>query len=211
MKRRKTNPTANDIRERHMGDIQAILGGKKRKRRDAEKDDDDKESKGDKRLEGRNKAGYNKSADGDTDAKHKMRSSRDRQSDRSRKHRNSQRSDSHRRRNSSSEDGHHSRRNKTSRDERSRSSATNDRLDSRRSRDSERRHGRRSPRRSRSPCPRTENIDDKSDILQEEVIGPAPPPVIRGRGAVGALSGIDRRFSASYDPKTDTQGVDDNA
>ncbi len=40
------------------------------------------------------------------------------------------------------------------------------------------------------------------------MIGPAPAPKVRGRGDIATASGIDRRFSESYDPKTDTQ-VDD--
>lgn len=41
-----------------------------------------------------------------------------------------------------------------------------------------------------------------SDPL-EDFIGPAPPPERRGRGATGDASGIDRRFSESYDPTID--------
>ncbi|TPX14861.1 uncharacterized protein E0L32_004970 [Thyridium curvatum] len=58
--------------------------------------------------------------------------------------------------------------------------------------------------------------DDDSDPL-EDIIGPAPPPaaaaasIPRGRGAASSSSGIDRRFSASYDPKMDVQPYADPA
>lgn len=51
-------------------------------------------------------------------------------------------------------------------------------------------------------------IDSDSDPL-DEIIGPrpAPTPVVktRGRGTVSFTSGIDSRFSASYDPTVDVQ------
>lgn len=43
----------------------------------------------------------------------------------------------------------------------------------------------------------------------EDLIGPAPPPKYRGRGTVGGSSGIDRRFSDTYNPKTDIQMDED--
>lgn len=43
----------------------------------------------------------------------------------------------------------------------------------------------------------------------EDLIGPVPPPKYRGRGTVGGSSGIDRRFSETYDPKTDVQMDED--
>jgi len=52
------------------------------------------------------------------------------------------------------------------------------------------------------------NADYYSDPL-DEIIGPRPPPVqqirSRGRGALSNGSGIDSRFSASYDPTVDVQ------
>ncbi|KAJ2895411.1 hypothetical protein MKZ38_006597 [Zalerion maritima] len=48
---------------------------------------------------------------------------------------------------------------------------------------------------------------ESSADSDSDMIGPAPPsksPVgRRGRGAIASTSGIDRRFSASYDPRTD--------
>ncbi|ATY59881.1 LUC7-like protein [Cordyceps militaris] len=50
-KRKKSNPSTKDIRERHMGAIQAILGGGKRRERDRENDDEKKSN-----SQGRDKA-----------------------------------------------------------------------------------------------------------------------------------------------------------
>lgn len=51
---------------------------------------------------------------------------------------------------------------------------------------------------------RTPPVDDDSDPL-ETIVGPLPPPKIkaRGRGTVSAGSGIDGRFSDTYDPSLD--------
>lgn len=57
---------------------------------------------------------------------------------------------------------------------------------------------------------RNRHDDDESDPL-EEFIGPAPPPRYRGRGTVGGASGLDRRFSDSYDPSTDILPDDEEA
>jgi hypothetical protein len=50
--------------------------------------------------------------------------------------------------------------------------------------------------------------NDDSDPL-DDFIGPRPPPVTevrtRGRGTISAASGIDARFSSSYDPTIDIQ------
>lgn len=51
-------------------------------------------------------------------------------------------------------------------------------------------------------------IDYDSDPL-DDIIGPRPPPVeqvrSRGRGTMSFGSGIDSRFSSTYDPTTDVQ------
>ena len=71
------------------------------------------------------------------------------------------------------------------------------------------------PTQQYSPIP---PVTFDSDPL-EDLIGPLPPraqsPVrLRGRGAFAASSGIDSRFSASYDPAADVQlnegGLDDD-
>ncbi|PMB68350.1 hypothetical protein BM221_004925 [Beauveria bassiana] len=48
-KRKKLNPTTKDLRERHMGDIQAILGGGKRRGRDGGADTDNNKKETDRR------------------------------------------------------------------------------------------------------------------------------------------------------------------
>lgn len=68
--------------------------------------------------------------------------------------------------------------------------------------------------RSRSPS-RPDNVgredkpipppSDDGSSSGDESIGPAPPQAIRGRGDIGESSGIDRRFSDSYDPKVDIE------
>ncbi|KAI9757371.1 MAG: hypothetical protein M4579_003485 [Chaenotheca gracillima] len=66
------------------------------------------------------------------------------------------------------------------------------------------------PRRERTPTERRPSHSDNSDSDPlESIIGPAPPKAqarvkARGRGAF-ASSGIDDRFSASYDPTTDVR------
>jgi len=71
----------------------------------------------------------------------------------------------------------------------------------------------RSHRHRRSPSPvedkkETPHVDYDSDPL-DDIIGPRPPPVpqlrSRGRGAISDGSGMDSRFSASYDPTVDVQ------
>ncbi len=62
---------------------------------------------------------------------------------------------------------------------------------------------------SKDPEPKPkETLDYDSDPL-DDIIGPPPPPVTevrtRGRGTMSHTSGIDSRFSASYDPATDVQ------
>jgi hypothetical protein len=45
----------------------------------------------------------------------------------------------------------------------------------------------------------------------DDLIGPVPAPKPRGRGALAGSSGIDRRFSETYDPRNDVQMDDDEA
>lgn len=65
----------------------------------------------------------------------------------------------------------------------------------------------RSRRKSPSPQPtrkRSRSTERDSDPL-DDLIGPPPPPKMRGRGTIGGAAALDRRFSESYDPKTDVQ------
>ncbi|KAF4963213.1 hypothetical protein FSARC_8748 [Fusarium sarcochroum] len=217
VKRRKTNPTTHDIRRRQMGDIHAILGGKKRprteddagpsSRKDSKRSDKDRKSERE-----HDQKEDDLFTDRRSDRKHHGRLSREdrhsktddesRRSDRSRKeHRRRERSRSGDR--DSEEEGHrrsHRRRN------RSRSPARRRR--SRSPRESKSRHRHRSPLGKEEDRKRKDEEDAGSDA-SEDLMGPAPPPKYRGRGTVGGSSGIDRRFSETYDPKTDIQMDED--
>ncbi|PHH60888.1 hypothetical protein CDD81_1049 [Ophiocordyceps australis] len=49
-------------------------------------------------------------------------------------------------------------------------------------------------------------VDSDFDPL-EDFIGPVAPPKHRGRGRIGGALDLDRRFSASYDPKADIEDI----
>ena len=85
----------------------------------------------------------------------------------------------------------------------------------------ESRHRSKSPKRKRSESPKptrshrsrkdssSERKPDYDSDPLDEIIGPRPPPVAevrsRGRGTMSHASGIDLRFSATYDPTADVQ------
>ncbi|KAL9566686.1 hypothetical protein ACKAV7_009123 [Fusarium commune] len=214
IKRRKTNPSVHDIRRRQMGDIHAILGGKKRPRNEDEAGPssrrDSRRADKDRKQE---REHDQKSDDLFTDKRSEQqqhgrllrddrRSKTDdesRRSDRSRRdHRRRDRSRSRDR--DSEEEGHHLRSYKR----RDRSRSPTSRRRSRSPRESKSKHRRRSPLDKNEDRKRKEEEEEGSDAM-EDLIGPAPPPKYRGRGTVGGSSGIDRRFSETYDPKTDIQ------
>ncbi|KAM5346733.1 hypothetical protein ACJ41O_009738 [Fusarium nematophilum] len=224
IKRRKTNPSTHDIRRRQMGDIHAILGGRKRRRneddggpssskdskhreteRRSERGNDTKDKdlfkdrRDDRRHLGRLSRGEDRHSKTDDKSKRSERSERSR-----REHRRRERSRS--RGNSTDEEDQHRR----SRQRRDRSRSPGHRRRSRSPRERKSRHRHRSPLEdSKDARKRKSEIEqDDSDAL-EDLIGPAPAPKYRGRGTVGASSGIDRRFSETYDPKTDIQMDDD--
>lgn len=220
IKRKKTNPTARDIRSRQMGDIQAILGGTKRRRAEMEGSKNKKEDKGQpsterqqaRGRERRDKGGSSKHTtveDEHGGGKRRRPSSRD-DTEKLRRHHTS-RSDhsgshrSRRERNSSDDDAthRHSRkrggRSKSPRRRRSDSPKERSRSDRHSHRHRSRRRGRDTP----SPPPKEGDGQDLDPL--DETIGPLPAPKVRGRGDTGFTSGIDRRFSESYDPKADTQ------
>ncbi|KAM3498592.1 hypothetical protein MY10362_008101 [Beauveria mimosiformis] len=82
-KRKKLNPTTKDLRERHMGDIQAILGGGKRRGRDGEADKDNNKKETDRRDRAKAKRGArthkneDNYRDGDQRGPHEGRASSD--------------------------------------------------------------------------------------------------------------------------------------
>ncbi|KAL6896956.1 hypothetical protein GGI43DRAFT_385590 [Trichoderma evansii] len=215
VKRLKTDPTPRDIRRRQLGSIQSILGGSRHKR-----GDDTKPAASEERSKNR--------SDGD---RHSHRSSR-RERDTSPDRRKSKKDYGRLSRSPQGDERriHHEDKSRSSRRRHRDHSPEHKRRHSRdrerdRSRSPRRRHRSRSPQtkrskhRSRSPLAsekqssrdaRNRHDDDESDSL-EEFIGPVPPPRYRGRGTVGGASGLDRRFSESYDPSKDVLPDDEEA
>lgn len=239
VKRLKTNPNNKDIRRRQMGDIRAILGGKRPR---TETDDDaapsssrrggggggggekkDREEEGRRRgraSRGESTAGGDLFTARDDERRRHGRLRTDDDNEDSRSHRREKRSS--RRKDNDDHRGGSDRRRRHRRDRsRSRSASQScDRDRRRRSRSPgeagrKRRHRHRSPVResksSRAGGRETNDGDgsEVSDASQDDLIGPAPPPVIRGRGRLAGASGIDRRFSESYDPRADVQMEDE--
>ncbi|KAF4339415.1 pre-mrna-splicing factor 38b [Fusarium beomiforme] len=219
IKRRKTNPSVHDIRRRQMGDIHAILGGKKRTRNEDEAGPSSrhelKRSDKDRRNERRHDQNLDDLfIDKRSERRQHGRLSRDdhrsktddesRRSDTSR--RDQRRRDRSRSRDRDSEEGGHHRRSHKRR-ERSRLPARRPR--SRSPRESKSKHRHRSPLYKEDRKRKEEEQEEEGSDAMEDLIGPAPPPRYRGRGTVGGSSGIDRRFSDTYNPKTDIQMDED--
>ncbi|RFU76921.1 pre-mrna-splicing factor 38b [Trichoderma arundinaceum] len=202
-KRRKTDPTAGDIRRRQLGNIQSILGGSRHRRGDntrtaADEGKSRTKSDGDRHSHRSSRRERDASTERRKPRKDYGRLSRSPSDERRTYHEDQSRSSRRRHRDSSSEDKRrhaHDRqrdRSRSPRRRRSRSPRT-----------------KRSKHRSRSPLAAEKqpsrdlrNDGDESDPL-EEFIGPAPPPKYRGRGTVAGTASLDRRFSDSYDPSTD--------
>ncbi|KAI0521643.1 hypothetical protein F5B22DRAFT_545718 [Xylaria bambusicola] len=196
-KERRSKPGPSDTRKRMLGDIAAILGGPSKRRRPEESDRKSSRIKLDQDIlestDSRDRKGKSRETrHRDEDLKHKSRSRRDDSRDR---HHHSHRREERRRHHSSSseerEDRHRERRERSSR-----------------GKDSHSRHHRHPDKRDerkRSPSP-TKDPDSDSDPLND-IIGPAPPSKStvqrRGRGHNAAMSGIDSRFAADYDPTID--------
>ncbi|KAF4989325.1 hypothetical protein FGRMN_9167 [Fusarium graminum] len=217
IKRRKTNPNVHDIRRRQMGDIHAILGGKRRPRTEDEAGPssrkDPKRSESDRKFErerdqNRDDLFTEKRNDRGQHGRLSREDRRSKIDDESRRsdksHREHRRHGRSRSRDRNSEEGHRRRSHKR----RDRSRSPTRRRRSRSPRESKSRHRYRSPLDTKEDRKRKDGEDGDSDVL-EDLIGPAPPPKYRGRGTVGGSSGIDRRFSETYDPKTDVQMDED--
>lgn len=223
LKRRKTNPDTRDIRRRQMGDIMSILGGRPRK--DTRNEQTVVNSRESRRKDDKGR-----------DIGKELKSSSRREKDLFMDEKERRRSHGRLSRNDHKDDGTE-RRSRTSDSRRNR---RRDYDDYSSNEERERRHHksrrhrskspRRSRRRSRSPAdPKTrhrhrsplraaktpekdaakKNEDDDSDPL-EDLIGPAPPPKVRGRGTMSGSTGMDRRFSESYDPTVDVVMEDDD-
>ncbi|KEY68711.1 hypothetical protein S7711_00585 [Stachybotrys chartarum IBT 7711] len=201
-KRQRRNPSAHDIRKRQLGDIGSILSGRKRRRAGDDEPVADTNGRATRKT-ARDKSPTGAKSPSRDDRGHRRRDSAERE---------------HSKR-SSRTDGKSSRR-------RTEGNTDNHGTEHRRHRHEDRRRHRssspQSRRRSKSPRRRAQSRRERSplqsasdDVAEvdsdplEDLIGPAPPPKYRGRGTLGGAAGIDRRFSESYDPKTDVQMDDE--
>ena len=215
-KRLKTNPNARDIRRRQMGDIHAILGGKKSRtsdrvdssnRRRDEKDRKSRDSDGRRQVSSKDKELFRSHRDS---PRHRGRLVEDEEEE-YKSRRQSERS-SRRRRDDSTDSQPDSRRRMHRRRSRDRTRSPARRRRSRSPNDDRqrRKHRNRSPiRETARPSTSGHKSAEDSDPL-DDLIGPMPAPQPRGRGAVAGSSGIEMRFSEAYDPKLDVQMDGDN-
>lgn len=202
----------NDIRRRQMGNITAVLSanaagkrrtgdrtrpGKPSRDRDETEEKVGRASREDIRASSRKSHQGREESDRDREHTFQDRFHRRHDEDSSRRRHRDRGSEKYKRRSS---------RSCSPIQEKSRGSSRRERSSERRPRDEEHRsrdvekHKRRAERRRRHTPPR----EDDSDPL-EEIVGPLPPPKVhaRGRGATQATSGIDARFSETYDPALD--------
>ncbi|KAK1768925.1 hypothetical protein QBC33DRAFT_366632 [Phialemonium atrogriseum] len=218
-KRRRLRPAAGDVRRRQLGDIAAILQGRKRKRGEGEAKRSQDSTAGDRKQKdlgekpGNGDRGRGSASDGG--------SRRDKEPGRHHKDR---------RREESDEDGRRRRRRRSHDQDRSRSpgyrerrhrhrSPLDDDKDDSKHRSGGRRHDRSTRRRNGSASPhdkkRSRKTEEEDSDPLEDLIGPRPPsqPVVRprGRGVASGGSAMDGRFSDSYDPKSDVQLDPDEA
>ncbi|KAI0182502.1 pre-mRNA-splicing factor 38B [Xylaria flabelliformis] len=77
------------------------------------------------------------------------------------------------------------------------------------------RHRHRSDKEAREPAVSLDKDSDSDSDPLDDIIGPAPPSKStvrrRGRGLISAMSGIDNRFAADYDPTIDVTPDPDDA
>ncbi|KAG5936083.1 hypothetical protein E4U53_000290 [Claviceps sorghi] len=220
-RRRKAHPDVRDIRRRQMGDIHAILGGRKRPREDGGRDSRqklrDKENDTHTDIQDNRASPIRTDLFGDrADSRQRHYRLSERDSDRkpapSDRHKQKrERSRGHGCAEFSEDDENKERRRRSTR-RRSRSPRDeHDGRDERRRRHRHRSRDRWSRTRCSSPKrdakPTTLLREDDSDPL-EDFIGPAPPANHRGRGTIGGAAALDRRFSETYDPKLDV-GMED--
>ncbi|KAI1427352.1 hypothetical protein F5Y12DRAFT_712151 [Xylaria sp. FL1777] len=198
---RRSKPGPGDTRKRMLGDIAAILGGPSKRRRPNESDNkaasiksdqDELDSKKDRDRKGRSRQTRHR----DDDVKSESRRRRDdHHSDSRDRHRHSHRRDERRRDHRSSsgerlEDRHGERKERRSR-----------------GKDSSRHHRRLEKEDAHKPAPSSSKDTNSDSDPLDDIIGPAPPSKStvrhRGRGHHAAMSGIDSRFAADYDPTID--------
>ncbi|KAH8159790.1 hypothetical protein CIB48_g8452 [Xylaria polymorpha] len=209
-KERRSKPGPGDTRKRMLGDIAAILGGPSKRRRPDEDDKkptssvsdrDERDSRKDHDRKGKSRESRHR----EDDVKSKSRSRRDDQySDSRDSHRHSHRHEERRRdRRSSSREGREDR-------HRRRKERPPQEKD-----DSCRHHRRADKDEAREPAATSVKEDDSDSDPLDDIIGPAPPSKStvrrRGRGLNSAMSGIDSRFAADYDPTIDVTPDPDDA
>lgn len=239
-KRLKKNPNIRDIRRRQLGDIQSILGsgGRRSRRRDGDEDGGGQSgpsegsisaskdrksqpastredlthhqhSRDDRKRHGRL---TQNSASSHTSHRHGERHFRKRGSDSEQEERTSNHRSHRDRHRSRSPSRRHKRDCHLSKSSESKQARYRDRSPTSKRHDE---HGaRRSTRKSPSPPPqRRQNVSgdtESSNGTSDDEIGPMPAPKPRGRGALAGSSGINRRFSESYDPRADVQMDDED-
>lgn len=220
VKRLRTNPNTRDIRNRQIGDIRAILGAGKKRRKGQDDDTPNlhlhsrKEEHGYSHGHGSRHSNKDTHKDQDLFRDHRDHPRRHGRLDMAHVTRTSRKDDetspkSTRDRRSGP---HEYDRPHSSRLKRHRSASPNNRT---RSPSPSRRHNKhrhRSPLRDKRHHAKQAQKGSKRASVEElesdpldDLFGPTPAPKLRGRGALSASSGIDRRFSDTYDPKTDIQ------
>ncbi|PSS03250.1 hypothetical protein BD289DRAFT_478716 [Coniella lustricola] len=234
-KRKKYNPTANEIRGRQLGNIAALLGGKagggwqKRKRPGEVDDAAISDLRKARAAEDSRREADLKTAGGRP--KEKRRRSMERYSVRRSKRRtdddddDDDDNDTYHRRNSSSDDNSQLNEDRRRRRQRSRSRSPKRSSRKRRHRspiNRKWRHGQDDksasqthhvrPQATEPSTATTYAHDDEADSDSlDDLIGPAPAPKVlpRGRGGFKGSSDMDSRFSSDYDPKSDIQMNED--
>ncbi|KAI0401593.1 hypothetical protein F4802DRAFT_600926 [Xylaria palmicola] len=206
---RRSKPGPGDTRKRMLGDIAAILGGPSKRRRQAESDDklagsvSDRDGSSSRNDHDRKSQPREASRRDDDDTPRIKRKRVDEHSESRNSRRYSHRRDERRRdRLSSSREG---------REDRHRRREAR----SPRGEDDGRRHRHRTATEETRESPRSGKEDESDSDPLNDIIGPAPPSKStvrrRGRGHNAAMSGIDSRFAADYDPTIDVTPDPDEA
>ncbi|KAI3327112.1 hypothetical protein HD806DRAFT_531698 [Xylariaceae sp. AK1471] len=208
-KTQRSRPGPSDTRKRMLGDIAAILGGPSKRRKANNSDRNPASTTSD----------WNESASGnDPDRKRKSQETRHRENDiksENRSRRDNQYSDSRRshRRSHPREEGRRDRRSSSPEERENRHRRHKERPSRE---DSDRSRHRDSHKEDTRAAAFSSSKDDESDSDPlDDIIGPAPPSKStvrrRGRGLNSAMSGIDSRFAADYDPTIDVTPDPDEA
>ncbi|KAJ0269179.1 hypothetical protein Brms1b_012650 [Colletotrichum noveboracense] len=204
-KERRKRAGPQDIRKRQMGDIKAILGGHKEKPTRADERSHKKDGSPPRR---RHRDGRSESPERGGRRHHRSRDESDSEREERRGHKSSRRrsrspNDKSRRHRHRSPLGSGKGKDGDGEDLMSASHRT------RRERSRER-TGFSIKGSSRRAAQRQDSAAASDSDPLDEFIGPAPPEPVRsrGRGAASALSGIDKRFEADYDPKMDVEMED---